>query len=390
MNKWPRIAIVTENFPPCAGGGIAEWAYGVADCLSRTGCDVIVYTKWKKKIDAAIHQDKQFKIHVMRGRDWRKFRYWYTLFYLWGFLRRNPDGIIVATTWELGLAALSLKRYYPNLKLVSIAIGIEVTRLKAGRSLENFRKTIEAANLVIAISRFTQDAIADLMGRQNPNHVVFIPCAVDINRFHPVDDYQSLLKKWDLSPDCKIITTLARVIERKGHDTVIRGLPEIVAEFPKTKYIIAGPWKEPYYQKLSDLIKKLKMEKHVIFTGFVDEHDLCKYYSMSDVYVMVSRTIEERGDTEGFGITFLEANACECPVIGSNAGGIPDAIEDGLSGFLIQPDDVSSLSQKIMTVFRNPDLARKMGIDGRKRVINHFTWEKITRDILDELKKRIR
>jgi len=359
MNKWPRIAIVTENFPPCAGGGIAEWAYGVADCLSRMGHDVTVYTRWKKKIDSTIHQNKPFLIHVMRGRDWRKFRYWYTLLYLWGFLRQNTDGIVIATTWELGRAALFLKNRFPDLQLVLIAHGIEVTRLKTGRSLEKFRKTIIAASLAIAVSRFTQNAIVDLMGSQNVNHIVFIPNAVDINRFHHVDDYQGLRKKWDLSPDSKIIITLARVIERKGHDTVIRCLPEIIAEFPKTKYIIAGPWTKPFYQKLHNLIKKLKMENHVIFTGFIDKHDLCKYYSMSDVYVMVSRTIEEHGDTEGFGITFLEANACECPVIGSNAGGIPDAIEDGLSGFLIQPDDVSSLSQKIMTVFRDLDLAFK-------------------------------
>jgi len=389
MIKSLDFAIFTENFPPCAGGGIAEWAYGVGDNLSKLGHYVTIYTRWKRKnVDFNIHHEKLFLLQSMSGHDWHKYRFWYSLYYQWLYLRKNPGGVIIATTWELGYPFVYLKKHFPHAKIIIVNHGSEIYRLKKERKIKSFQRTCECADLVIAVSRFTRKTTISLLQSDNQDHIVFIPNGVDIERFNPVLGSRRILRQLGITENSKIILTLARVIERKGHDTVVRSLKKILKEFPETIYIIAGPCEQSYYRKLQGLIKNLGLEHNVVFIGYVDSKNLSKYYSSSDVYIMMSRTLESQGDCEGFGITFLEANACHCPVIGSDSGGIPDAVEDGVNGYLIPADDENRLADTVIALFRNPDLAKKMGKDGRKRIEERFTWERITGRILTELEKR--
>ena len=97
-----KFVLITENFPPCVVGGIGEWALGISENLCLKNHSVTVLSKWKKGVDLSFHHDKPFTIKAMAGHDWRKFRYWYSLFYVWLFLKSNPECYIIATTWELG------------------------------------------------------------------------------------------------------------------------------------------------------------------------------------------------------------------------------------------------------------------------------------------------
>ena len=182
-----------------------------------------------------------------------------------------------------------------------------------------------------------------------------------------------------------MLLTLARVISRKGHDTVIGCLPSVIHEFPEVRYVIVGPWRDSVYKRLRQMAADLGLADRVIFTGFVEQQSLTKWYSLADVYLMVSRESDDGADTEGFGITFLEAGACETPVIGSRSGGIPDAVEHGHTGFLVQPDAPEELSSRIRCLLGNPPLARKMGKNGRRRVLERYTWPTVTGRLVGEL-----
>lgn len=385
-----NFAILTENFRPFVGGGIAEWTHGVADSLRQLGHQVTVFAKWKKKVRLDLHKDKSYTVKPMYGRDWGRYRYWYSFYYLWKILRENPATIVIATTWDLAAPLAVLRKLFPDARLIVIAHGKDIAKVRSWRMLRRFRKTIEVSDLVSAVSQFTRNQIFARLTNHHAQHVQYIPNGIDVDVFQPTDNYQDVLQELRIPPAAKIILTLARVIERKGHDTVIRCLPKIVSEFPETVYLIAGPVQDQrYLQKLNELIEKLKLGKHVVFVDEVSKENLGKYYSMSDVYVMVSREDLETGDTEGFPITFLEANGCRCPVIGSYAGGIADAIEDGKNGFLVPPDDEQALAERILTLFRNPDLADQIGRYGRQRVERYFTWEQITDRLLREFFKRV-
>ena len=177
-----------------------------------------------------------------------------------------------------------------------------------------------------------------------------------------------------------IILTLARIIRRKGHDTVIKCLPSLIQKFPNIQYVIAGPHrkKDTYLDELKLLAKELSVENHLIFIDYIPESDLNEIYSRSQVYIMVSRTYNDIGDSEGFGITFLEANACGCPVIGSTEGGIPDAVENNKNGLLVPADDIKSLTKAIDKFLEDQSFRRKIIDQGIERVNNDFTWEKLT------------
>lgn len=384
MEKYNKhFAILTENFPPCKGGGIAEWALGVATNIGLVGNQVTVYSKWKQKPDLSQHDSLPFSIVEMAAHDWKTWRSLYSFWYTFKILRKNPKTVIVATTWELASPINLLKKFFPKAEWITIAHGLEVTKLKSAREIKKFQSVIELSTVVIAVSQFTRDSIIEKMKNRRHDHIYFVPNGVDLNRFKPSETALEFKRKLGISDSAKIILTLSRVIERKGHDTVIEALPKILAEFPETVYVIGGPWREDFYQKLQNQITKFQLERKVIFTGFINDEDLNDYYTMADVYIMVSRILKSNNDSEGFGITFLEANACLAPVIGSYSGGIPDAIEDGVSGYLVQPDDPDAVAERILKIFRDPDLKKSLGENGRKRIEKGFTWKILTKMILD-------
>ncbi len=385
LNRMKEIAIITEEFPPSRAGGIKEWALGITENLVLLGYQVTVFTKWKgKEFDIAKHhENKPYKVIRMKGHDWHKYRFWFSLYYSWKYLRQHPTCTILTATWELGYAFTFLKNYFPQAKLIIGAHGLEITRKMSNREVSALRKTVKCANLVIAVSNFTKEKIIEKI-IENNNNIEFIPNGLEVKNFNRVQNTDKLRKELGIQDNSKIILTLARVIERKGHDTVIKSLSTILKVFPNTMYVIAGTYRKEMYDKLMSLSKELKIEDKVILTGFVDRNRLNEYYSMSDVYVMVSRFSEKELDSEGFGITFLEANACEIPVIGSYSGGIPDAIQNEESGYLVQPDNIKELSSRIIQLFSNKELSEKIGKQGRLRAIKSFTWETIVQKIIEK------
>jgi phosphatidylinositol alpha-1,6-mannosyltransferase len=243
-------------------------------------------------------------------------------------------------------------------------------------------RTLSRSDFCIAVSRFTKNRIIKRIP-VDPEKIRVLPNGVDLDRFSPDVESSELRDTLGLHPNTKVLMTLARVVERKGHDTVINALPKILAAFPNTVYMIAGPWRDWYVRDLKRLIAELGLEKHVLFTGLLSEEDLVRYYNLADVYIMVSRELEASGDTEGFGITFLEANACEKPVIGSFSGGIPDAVEDGVTGFLVDPKDTDIIANRVIQLFRDTRLAEELGRNGRRRIEESLTWERITQKLLE-------
>jgi phosphatidylinositol alpha-1,6-mannosyltransferase len=111
-----------------------------------------------------------------------------------------------------------------------------------------------------------------------------------------------------------------------------------------------------------------------VFTGGITDHELHRLYECSDLFIMPSRDIKEKGDVEGFGIVFLEANYYRLPVIAGNSGGIPDAVKDKITGYLVDPMDEKEIACRIEELITDEGLARTMGDNGYEWVINHCLW----------------
>lgn len=375
-----NVAIITGHFPPCKGGGIAEWALGIARELPKIGYQTSVYATNRKDRDLTVHKDESFSCVTMYGRNWHEFHKWYSMYYMWKILNKNPETIFIATTWGMAKSYSYLKKKYPLSKMIVVAHGLEVTRLKEGKELTTFKNVVNDSDLILCVSKYTKNEIIDRVDGIETNHIKFLPNGVDINRFFPVENTSGFLNRYNIPENSNIILTLARIIRRKGHDTVIKCLPRLIKKFPNIQYVIAGPHrkKDTYLDELKLLAKELSVENHIVFVDYIPDSDLNEIYSRSQVYVMVSRTYNDIGDSEGFGITFLEANACGCPVIGSNEGGIPDAVENNKNGLLVPADDIKSLTKAIEKFLEDESFRRKIIDQGIERVNNDFTWEKLT------------
>ena len=382
-----NIAIITGHFPPSKGGGIAEWAFGVARELPRLGHKTSVYVTHRKNRDLSIHNDEEFICKPMYGRNWHEFHRFYAAYYMWKILRKDPDTIFIATTWGMAKPFKFLKKYFPKSKMIVVAHGLEITRLNSKRELRAIRSVVESCDLILSVSRFTRDEIINRLSDINTTHVKFLPNGVDVERFYPCEVDDLFYKKYSLHQDSDLILTLARIIKRKAHDDVIKDLPDIINDFPKAHYVIAGPHrkKDSYLESLKILVKELSLENNVTFIDFIPDEDLKKIYSASKVYIMPSKTLHNEGDSEGFGITFLEANACGCPAIGSYDGGIPDAVENEVNGLLVQSGSSNEIAKAIKKMFSDEDYRLSLAKKGIARVEESFTWKKLSAQMIDML-----
>jgi phosphatidylinositol alpha-1,6-mannosyltransferase len=351
--------------------------------LSERGHPVM-YAAPAEAVGPSGPRDEAYGVGRIEGDDWRHHKDRYLLGALLRLWRTHRPSVVICLTWKVARVPLLL-RSLTGWRVVVVAHGMEVT--KKGRRLRRrigLRWIFGSADLAVAVSRYTRDRVAEFGVR--PERVMVLPCGVDPERFRPRD---GALTRRRLGLEGRpVLLTLARVVRRKGHDLVIRALPEVHRRFPEAVYVVAGGGKEGHLASLRELAHACGVDGSVRILGHAPDDDLPGLYSASDVYVMVSRANPRSGNYEGFGITYLEANACGVPAIGAESGGVPDAVVDGETGFLIPPEDVHSLADRIVWLLGDPALARTLGENGRARVLRAFTWDRVAERLLAALAER--
>ena len=172
---------------------------------------------------------------------------------------------------------------------------------------------------------------------------------------------------------------VGRLEKRKGVHILFRAIPYVLEETPGTKFLIIG--RDTYtnedfisfngeekYSFKSKLINSIpdKYLKNICFLDYVENKALSQYYSSCDIFVAPSLY-------ESFGFIFIEAMSYAKPVIGCGVGGVPEVIEDGVSGILIPPEDHLSLAESILKLLNNKSLRIELGRKAQERVENNFT-----------------
>ncbi len=175
------------------------------------------------------------------------------------------------------------------------------------------------------------------------------------------------------------ISTVGNIRRIKGHDLFIRAAASIVSQFPEASFNIAGDVLEPdYFIELQHLILELKLSDRFHFTGGVTS--IREYLKASDVFVLPSRS-------EGFSNAILEAMAASLPVVATNVGGNAEAVADGVTGFLVPPEDPDALADRISRLLSDPYQAIAMGKAGRETVKERFTSEVMMKQTVDAYRK---
>lgn len=297
-------------------------------------------------------------------------------------VRERPAVLQYATLEDAYLAYWT----YRTLRIphVMYAHGNEI--LAAGRSSwSKPRAALLASSCVVANSRYTEGLLRNLGLHAHQVRVVHPGC--DLERFRPMQtSKEERMRLTGGRPLARLLLTVGNLVERKGHDTVIRTLPLLAKRGQDVVYLIVGGG--PNRAALKQLAVSLGVADRVVFLGRVTTSELPLLYSAADLFVMVSRERLEHCDVEGFGIVFIEAAACGTPSIGGRSGGVNDAVVDGVTGLLVDPLDTAEVARSIDVLLANRDLARRFGDAARERAVSQFSWSRFGQtvaSILDEV-----
>ena len=280
---------------------------------------------------------------------------------------RHYDCIVLAHI-NIALVGYFVKLFFPKKKIILITHGIEVWG-----QLRGFKKKIlKNADLILSVSSFTKSKLMNIQNVEEKRIALFYNT---IDPFFPLPSTFSvnlkLRQRYGLGKEDFVLYTLTRLSsgeKYKGYDIVIKCLPDLLKTMPALKYVIAGKYDIGEKTRLDELIKRLSLEKVVIFTDYINESEVQAHFQMSDLFIMPSKG-------EGFGIVFIEAMACGLPVIAGNQDGSIDALQNGELGTLVNPNSEKEIAGAITTSYYEKlkwttERKRQLQTD----VLSHFSY----------------
>ena len=241
------------------------------------------------------------------------------------------------------------------------------------------------AAVIVAISRWTAQLARDVLGALDLTiPIETVPLGTTPSHFRPGVDASAVRAKYGLNGGPWLLT-VARLEWHKGIDTMMKALPAVRAAHPAARYAVAGVGDR--LPQLELLKQQLNLGDAVRFLGAVSDDELPALYNAADLYVGASR----RHDllVEGFGISLVEASACGLAVVGGRAGGVPDAVRDGETGILVDPDDPAAVAAGVNELLANPDQRKQLGTAGREAVKTYYNWDRVVTDLM-EIDRRYR
>jgi phosphatidyl-myo-inositol dimannoside synthase len=223
--------------------------------------------------------------------------------------------------------------------------------------------------------------------------LVLLHCDIPDARVHPffngvnAEAFSPATSKFNKSklgidPAAKVLFTLARLEPYKGVDYTLEALA-LLKDRP-IHLLLGGSG--PDESRLRRMAKELGIQRKVTFLGKVPQEDLHEYYNFCDAFVLLSRIDWHAPEVEGFGLVYLEAAACGKPSLGPAVGGPVDAVEDGITGLLVDPTDVTEIAAALEKLLFQAGFAEALGAEALKRVRARFLWKDAARKLLEGAK----
>ncbi len=290
-------------------------------------------------------------------------------------LRERPRAVcigeLLASGWILRLLGA-----VPGLRTLVYVHGEEITTADGYDSdRRRCRRALRAADGVVVVSRFTQAMVVSLLGETAAAKVRLIENGVDRARFVPGAKRADLEAQYGLA-GCFVFVSVCRLLEKKGIDHALRAFAAL--DDAGCRFLVVGAG--PYEAALRALAGELGVAGLVCFAGEVATADLADHYRLGDVFVMPNRALAN-GDTEGFGLVFLEANGCGVPVIAGRDGGSTDAVRDGVNGLVVDGASVPAITAA-MRLLRADGALRDRLRAGGLAVAAGAGWEARAADFL--------
>ncbi len=292
--------------------------------------------------------------------------------------KNNVIAIHAGRVLPEGLVALVVGKILSK-KVVIYAHGEEITTWRQPAKFRVMSFTYRHADVVIANSKFTYSELTKL--GVTCKRIVQIFPGVDIERFRPDLPFIDLRNMLGMKSGQQLILSVGRLSRRKGFDQVVKSLPILLQLGFDVKYALIGIGEDEQY--LKSLAKELGVLDHVSFLGHVDASDLPRWYKACDIFAMPNREID--GDTEGFGLVFLEAAACGKPSIAGMAGGTGSAVIDGETGIRIDGESLDEVVKGLEKLLGDKGVRESLGKKAMDRARSEFSWEAVASRTMSEV-----
>ena len=358
------------DFPPVVGG-IARYLFELIQNLPATRTKVIGLNSPNSQSFDSSQKFQTNRINLPFG--WKYFRQqlkFLAPFYFFTLLRyQNIKTVICGQAHYSVMLPAWLYAKIHRCSFGVVGHGLDLLHPQTRVYANLFNALLRASHVVIVNSQTTAENAIKL-GVDAEKVQVIYPSVSPLKRVNKntrthVDEKLNLGLKHK-----RYILTVGRLIERKGVDIIIKAMPKILHKVPDAHYIIVGTG--PQQEELKRLSKELCLESYVTFVGYVPDEDLPAFYETCDVFSMISREIPEKGDIEGFGMVYLEANQYGKPVVAGKSGGVEDAVLHNKTGLLIEPDNVDAAAEAITHLLINSQFAKQLGLQGQQRVNKEF------------------
>lgn len=231
---------------------------------------------------------------------------------------------------------------------------------------------LKSPQMLIAVSKKVKQQLED--GGVMGNRVRVVYDAIDLGQCDSSINPQVVRETYGIQLGEPVIGTVAHLFPRKGYEFLISAMVEVRRAVPDVRWLVIGKGDPHYTAKLTDLIAKNGLEGLTRFLGY--QTDIFPFLHAMDCVVLPSIM-------EGFGFVLVEAMAVGKPVIASRVGGIPEIVEDGVTGILVDPRDSRSLAKQIVLLLQDPQRRLTMGRAGKRRVQEHFTRKRMNEQLCE-------
>jgi len=303
---------------------------------------------------------------------------------------KKINHVLVGNILPLGIPAYALHRFF-SFKYSVILHGLDYNfAFKTERKSFITRRILAGAEKIICANSYVASLVAEENGHRLKEKIVISNPGVNTGRADMAektrDDLAEKIRdKYDLRGKI-VMLSLGRLVKRKGADYVLSVFLKALEAAPNLVYIIAGIGPDEKYLKERWLELPEKARARVIFAGKPSDEEKWVWLFLCDFFIMPSRRI--KGDAEGFGIVYLEANLAGKPVIAGDSGGVRDAVMDGVNGLLVNPEDKNEILRAIVRLAKDAELRKTLGKAGKERALNEFDAKKQVFRLYEALKQK--
>jgi len=389
-----KILIYTHEFPPFLGG-LATTSYKLAKGIAST-TEVVVLAPSYSSNDKAVDQSLPCKVVRVPGlgNKWVKKIPFLELFLGWIFLiktliNEKPDTVLFITEEaEVIGGLLSFFSFNPVVRIAGSGITTCFYGNKLAKRILRFpmRRLYDKSKMIIAVSNSTKELVQSVGVPEEKIEVLYNGVENYMLTKEPdLVAVDKLRGKYGIGDEDKVLLTVARVLPRKGQDTVIKALPIVLKEFTRLKYIIVGEGR--YRAQFLELAREKNVSENVIFTGGVKHEETINFFDMTDIFIMPNRYWNNK--VEGLPNALIEASARGVPLIAGDHGGSKEAVRNNLTGLLVNPESVEDVARAILEILNDEKRALEMGKSGKEAVTKYHTEEGMIRNYISAINKAV-